>query len=161
MVVKIHYVSTPRARAKVVSMPPRPAARPSPPVPPAVSPEPKNDFLAPHQIAQGLACLLSPVTAAMFALALWRFGQDMGLTRGFFITEGPLSHWQPWLALTCLLFACGIWLNRQRTESGRPVAENGQACSPLGESTPSRTSTPGLRSASQGAVQGRVIATSV
>jgi hypothetical protein len=33
------------------------------------------------------------------ALALWRFGNDLGATQAFFIEEGVWSHWQPWVAL--------------------------------------------------------------
>ena len=35
----------------------------------------------------------------LLALALWRFGNDLGATQPFFIEEGIWSHWQPYLFL--------------------------------------------------------------
>ena len=76
----------------------------------------EREVVTTHEIAAGAASLLWPVVSMVFALALWRLGQDLGLTASFFIQEGPLSHWQVWLALAVTLGAgCG-WLSKR----GRP-----------------------------------------
>jgi hypothetical protein len=63
-------------------------------------------------MAQLLATVLAPVTALVAALALWRIGQDLGFATRFFITEGPLSHWQVWFGLAALLLTVMVRLNR-------------------------------------------------
>jgi len=63
-----------------------------------------------------LGLLLTPVAVAAGALAAWRFGADVGLTRAFFIPAGLLSHWQVWcvFALTAQACAFGLSLARVR-----------------------------------------------
>jgi hypothetical protein len=75
-------------------------------------------------MASGLAALLSPAAAMLFALALWRLGQDMGFARNFFITQGPLSHWQVWLAGAAAVLAMSQWLNRRARPSDDEPATN-------------------------------------
>jgi hypothetical protein len=58
------------------------------------------------------------------ALALWRLGQDMGFAHSFFVTEGPLSHWQFWMAAASLVLGASQWLNRRARRSGGEPATN-------------------------------------
>ncbi len=73
------------------------------------------------RVLEAAAVLLQPAVLAAFALAFWRFGVDLGWTRAFPFAAGPLSHWQLWLALTVVLFAAVLVLNRQVSRS--PAAE--------------------------------------
>ncbi len=74
---------------------------------------PEPEVVTAAEIAAGAASLLWPVAAMVFALAVWRLGQDLGLTARFFIQDGPLSHWQVWLALAISLGAACMWLTRR------------------------------------------------
>lgn len=98
MVVRIRFKQSPVKRSNVVAI--RPALPPREPV-------------SSQEIAAGAASLLWPVAAMVFALALWRLGQDLGLTASFFIQEGPFSHWQVWLALAVSLGAACSWLSKR------------------------------------------------
>jgi hypothetical protein len=64
-----------------------------------------------QEIEGGLAAILSPIAAALFAISLWRLGQDLGVAANFFIEDGPLAHWQPWFA-----FAAGLAVVRARLQ---------------------------------------------
>ncbi|MCS7044559.1 MAG: hypothetical protein NZR01_17370 [Bryobacteraceae bacterium] len=79
-------------------------------------PEPPKP-LTRQEFEGGLAAILSPVAALLFAISLWRLGQDLGLARNFFIEEGVLSHWQPWFALAATVAMASARLNR-RSQSG-------------------------------------------
>lgn len=61
-----------------------------------------------------LGLLLTPVAVAAGALAAWRFGADIGLTRTFFIADGLLSHWQVWSAFAISAELCGYSLSLAR-----------------------------------------------
>jgi len=90
---------------------------------PAPEPAPGSEMVTWQEMAGGLAALLSPAAAVCFALAFWRLGQDMGFAHNFFVTEGPLSHWQVWFVLASGLLATGQWLNRRaRRNADEPVA---------------------------------------
>jgi uncharacterized ferritin-like protein (DUF455 family) len=102
MVVRIRFRHSSAKRLNVVAIRPTASARPAEP-----------DIVQPHEIAAGAASLLWPVAAMVFALALWRLGQDLGLTASFFIQEGPFSHWQVWLALAVSLGAACSWLSKR------------------------------------------------
>jgi hypothetical protein len=65
------------------------------------------------RVLEAVAVLLQPAVLAAFALAAWRFGVDVGWTRAFPFATGPLSHWQPWLALALALLLAVVALNRQ------------------------------------------------
>ena len=43
--------------------------------------------------------LLQPVAMALWCLAAWRLGMDLGWTSRFPIRSGLLSHWQAWIAI--------------------------------------------------------------
>ena len=95
-------------------------AAPEPEVVP--EPEPVDEVVTWREMAGGLATLLSPAAAMCFALGFWRLGQDMGFARNFFITEGPLSHWQVWIAGATVLLATSQWLNRRaRPDDDEPA----------------------------------------
>lgn len=51
-------------------------------------------------VARFAAYMLRMGALGCFTLAAWRFGYDVKATQPFFITEGVLSHWQTYLALT-------------------------------------------------------------
>lgn len=84
-------------------------------------------------LAQGLK-MGAVVTLAM---AAWRFGVDIQLTRNFPIAEGLWSHWQVWLAGS---IATGLLAGQLRTWFERPAR--------AGEESPVRwqqeTTEPGL-----------------
>lgn len=92
----------------------RPARRAEPPRP-----------LTRQEFEGGLAAILSPVAALLFAISLWRLGQDLGLARNFFIEEGLLSHWQPWFALAASVAMACARLNRRSQSGGGHTAEEG------------------------------------
>ena len=53
-----------------------------------------------------------------FAMAAWRFGVDINVTRNFLIADGILSHWQVWLALS---IASGLLAAQLRHWFERPL----------------------------------------
>jgi hypothetical protein len=61
--------------------------------------------------------LLTPVAVATGALAAWRFGADVGLTRTFFIQAGLLSHWQVWCAFALIAQAGAFSLRLARVRA--------------------------------------------
>jgi hypothetical protein len=79
-----------------------------------------------RRLALGAALLLQPPFLASAALALWRFGSDLGWTGEFVIASGPLSHWQTWMAIAVLFQACAIALNRYGNASPLPKAEESE-----------------------------------
>ena len=102
------------ASARVVELPVtvvEPAARGAAPQAP--------ERVTREELAQLLATVLAPLTALVAALALWRFGQDMGFATRFFITEGTFSHWQVWLGLAAAMLTGVVRLNRMG-RMGRP-----------------------------------------
>ena len=103
----------------------RRAPRKLPPIPatPLVPPR-GSEVVTWREVAGGLASLLSPAAAICFALAFWRLGQDMGFARSFFITEGPLSHWQVWFVAASLVLGTSQWLNRRASISDDEPATN-------------------------------------
>ena len=70
-----------------------------------------------QEIEGGLAAILAPVAAVLFAVSLWRLGQDLGIAGNFFIQDGPLAHWQPWFVSAAGLALARARLNR-RSQSG-------------------------------------------
>ena len=44
--------------------------------------------------------VLSPVAVIAGVFAAWRLSSDIGWTSGFFITTGPLSHYQLWAGVS-------------------------------------------------------------
>lgn len=88
---------------------------------PAAEPPP----LTVQEIEGGLAAILSPVAAALFAVSLWRLGQDLGFAANFFVEEGPLAHWQPWFVLAGGLALVKSRLNRRSQSGGDDTAAAG------------------------------------
>lgn len=64
-----------------------------------------------------LLYLLTPVSVAGYALALWRLGADLDWTSEFFISDGVLSKWQVWLALAVATQAAAHHLNNRTARS--------------------------------------------
>lgn len=102
MVVRLRFKQNSSKKNNVVPLRPVAAERP-----------PEADIVSTDEIAAGAASLLWPVAAMVFALALWRLGADLGLTAGFFIQEGPFSHWQVWMAAAVTLGGTCGWLSRK------------------------------------------------
>ena len=98
-----------------IAPPPAPLPQPIPPRNP--------DILTVQELASIGATLLSPASALSMAMAVWRLGQDLGFARNFFLTTGPLSHWQVWFGISACLLATGYWLNRraQSTDDDTPA----------------------------------------
>lgn len=109
MVVRLRWKRD-RGRRRALRM--RAAAEPPPP-------------LTLQEIEGGLAAILSPLAAALFAISIWRLGQDLGFARNFFIEEGPLAHWQPWFALAAGLALARARLNRRSQSGGGGTAAAG------------------------------------
>lgn len=65
-----------------------------------------------RHLAIGLASLLTPASLMAFAMGAWRMMADMGLSGEFVFTEGALSHWQVWVAISFLVQCGAILLNR-------------------------------------------------
>ncbi|QOY89059.1 hypothetical protein [Paludibaculum fermentans] len=94
------------------------------PAPVAPAPPENPNHVSKQEMAGGLAALLTPAATLTFAISLWRLGQDLGLTKNFFITEGPFSHWQVWVALTGMLSGSSFYLNRKSEQAARRTATN-------------------------------------
>ena len=60
-----------------------------------------------------LRFLLTPLALTAGALSIWRLGTDPGWTKGFFIAQGFLSHWQVWLAAAIGIQVLDSRLNRR------------------------------------------------
>ena len=73
-------------------------------------PEIRRTLGATRRIALASAALLTPVAVMAFALGVWRIAADLKLTGPFAIESGPLSNWQPWIALGILLEASAVLL---------------------------------------------------
>ncbi|MBI5281050.1 MAG: hypothetical protein HY858_05155 [Candidatus Solibacter usitatus] len=71
------------------------------------------DVVTPEEMAGTLATLLHPAAVILFAIAGWRLGQDLGIAGEFFLTDGPFSHWQPWLGAAAAVVSAALWLNRR------------------------------------------------
>lgn len=78
-----------------------------------------------QEIEGGLAAILAPVAAALFAVSLWRLGQDLGIAGNFFIQEGPLAHWQPWFVFAAVLALARARLNHRSQSGGGGTAAAG------------------------------------
>lgn len=87
--------------------------------------EPPLPPLTLQEIEGGMAAILSPVAAALFAVSLWRLGQDLGFAGNFFIQDGPLAHWQPWFILASGLALVRARLNRRSQGGGDDAAAAG------------------------------------
>ena len=113
MLVRLRFKSKSLRATNVVEFrpPSEPAAAPADP-----------SVVTNQEMAAGLASLLAPVAAVLFAISCWRLGQDLGFAGNFFIHEGPLSHWQVWLTMAGLIFAASHWLNRlARNDDDNPA----------------------------------------
>lgn len=85
MIVKIRFASGPRIRRQGV----------------------RN-----RRFAVTAAALLTPFSVIAFALGGWRLLADLQWASRFAIASGPFSHWQVWIALSFLLQAAAVLLNR-------------------------------------------------
>jgi len=65
-----------------------------------------------RQAALTAAVLLTPFSVLAFALGGWRLAADLQWASRFAIDNGPLSHWQVWIALSFLLQGAAALLNR-------------------------------------------------
>ncbi len=92
---------------------------------------------APAPFASGLSGLLTLAWVSCLMLALWRLTSDLGWTESFVISEGILSHWQVWLALTIAFGLAGLRLNRYlqgpETVGGVPVMADEETVLPDAE----------------------------
>jgi hypothetical protein len=46
---------------------------------------------------------LLPLALTAFTIALWAFASELLWSGDFFISAGPLAHWQVWLLLALVL----------------------------------------------------------
>ena len=73
-------------------------------------------------VASGFAGLITLLAVSCLMLALWRLTSDLGWTGEFVISEGLLSHWQVWMALTIAFAVIGVRLARYSAGSGLAFA---------------------------------------
>ncbi len=67
------------------------------------------------------AGLLTLVSICLASLGFWRLSQDVGLAGDFIFSDGLLSHWQVWIAATCLSWYC-CWRLSRYARQGRDSA---------------------------------------
>ena len=65
-----------------------------------------------RRLALAAGALLVPAAFLAIVLGTWRLAADLNWTAEFAIHEGPLSHWQVWMAFAALLLLCSRRLNR-------------------------------------------------
>ena len=65
-----------------------------------------------QKFALAVASLLVPVCVIAWFFTVWRIGADLGITGGFAVETGLLSHWQVWLTIAVVLNLLIVWLNR-------------------------------------------------
>lgn len=118
MIVRLRFKAS---RVQAVAAPPAPRKAPVVEMPASRLPvRPANpNHVSMQEMAGGLAALLTPAATLTFAIALWRLGHDVGMTKTFFIADGAFSHWQVWLALTGMLAASSFYLNRKSEQAAR------------------------------------------
>jgi hypothetical protein len=85
----------------------------------ASGPRVKREGTRNQRLALATAALLTPFSLMACALGFWRLAADMKWAQQFVFTEGPLSHWQVWIALGVFLQVGAVLLNRYAT----PAAE--------------------------------------
>lgn len=79
-------------------------------------------------VASGAAGLIILLAVSCLMLALWRLTSDLGWTGEFVVSDGFLSHWQVWMALTIVFGAIGVRLSRySRTTEAALVAASDSA----------------------------------
>ncbi len=85
----------------------------------AQGPRVKREGTRNQRLALGTAALLTPFSLMAFVLGVWRLAADINWAKEFAFTEGPLSHWQLWMAVGFVLQVAAVLLNRY----GNPSAE--------------------------------------
>jgi hypothetical protein len=79
-----------------------------------------KDLVA-KQLGPVAGMLLTPVAAAGYGLAAWRFAADMRWTGEFFIDDGLLSRWQVWLAIAVATHLVARHVDRPYQNDDRSV----------------------------------------
>lgn len=79
---------------------------------PASEAHPDANIVPLEDIAATAAGVLGPAAVLAAVMALWRIAADLHVAGPFFLTEGVLSHWQPWFVLAALLQVNVVWLRR-------------------------------------------------
>jgi hypothetical protein len=77
-----------------------------------VGPRVRREGIRNRRAAVTAAALLTPFSVIAFALGGWRLLADLEWASRFAIGEGPLSHWQVWIAVSFVLQAAAAILNR-------------------------------------------------
>jgi hypothetical protein len=72
-----------------------------------------------QRVALAAAALLVPVCVVTWVLSAWRIGSDLGLTGGFAVSSGLLSHWQVLVALALVCQIAVVSLNRYGRRADR------------------------------------------
>jgi hypothetical protein len=70
---------------------------------PPAAPKADENLVTPKEMLEAVVACLQPACALLYAMALWRIGQDTGWLRHFAFEEGVLSHWQVWFVFAALL----------------------------------------------------------
>ena len=74
--------------------------------------------------ALAFAALLTPSALIAFTIFFWNISSDLRWTTNFFVTHGPFSHWQVWLAAAAALLLSAWLLNRYaENNTSRDIAE--------------------------------------
>ena len=65
-----------------------------------------------QSLMAGVGALLTPAAVMAGVLGVWRIGNDLDWTSGFFIPAGLFSHWQVWIAIAVALQMAAAHLKR-------------------------------------------------
>ncbi|MGI8743185.1 MAG: hypothetical protein ACR2NN_11570 [Bryobacteraceae bacterium] len=65
-----------------------------------------------QHVALAFATLLSPIKLTAFVLGCWRLAADLGMARGFAISNGFFSHWQVWIGIAAIVQIMKVAMNR-------------------------------------------------
>jgi hypothetical protein len=74
-----------------------------------------------QQLLRVASALAVPTAGIFYALAAWRLAADLGWAGDFFVSSGPLSRWQIWVAL-----AAGLQLAARSLSRAVPPARGQQ-----------------------------------
>jgi hypothetical protein len=56
-----------------------------------------------RRLAAGAASVFQALVFVVFAICVWRWSFDLGLTGGFLVQDGVFARWQVWFALAAAL----------------------------------------------------------
>jgi len=68
-----------------------------------------------RRLAVGAATVFQALVFVAFAICVWRWSFDLGLTGGFLVQDGVFARWQVWFALAAALqFLASVFVRYRR-----------------------------------------------